>query len=919
MGRIQTNIGLMSGIPIGDTVDKLIALARRPRDLVVNQNQTFEHQRAAVLELSALLTGVQLAARNLSKGELYTRRAAQSSNPQAIEARVTGSPLPGSVVVRPIRLASQHQVVSSGLSSNVVGPSGAEISWRFGPDVARAMLLAELRGGAGFVPGVIRIVDRAGGTATVDLSTAQTIDDVLHAINTQTGARVSASVEGDRIRLTDLSGGNGRLVVQEVTPGTARSLGLHGVDTTDSFADGEDLVYLSENTPLAALNDGRGVRILRYVPEVRYRLRDGTEGTIHFGNLFTPQTAPETLTLGELLRYVNAVAPDKFRLEIAGDGKRLVFRDLTSGEGQTTLEPLNNSALLRDLGLEGQATGEAITGRRLLGNLQSVLLSGLRGGKGLGTLGQIRLRDRAGAEAVVDLSASETLGDVLARINAAGVGLRAELNSWRTGIVVRDVTGANTGTFAIESVDETQTAEKLGVATAAGSQAVDSGDLQLQVISENTPLATLNGGRGVAAGSFVLVDSRGNRRTIAVSPTATKTVGDVLRAINESGLSIRAEINPAGDGIRLVDYGGGQGQLQVLSRTGTTAADLGLVRPAEQGQLDGQPTQWINGTLTYRVTVGPGELLQTLAARISASGGGLSATVVHDGSSQPWRIVLTSQQSGRQGRVVIAGTNLPVVFSELAPAQDGLLALGSSPAFGQQVILASPNNKFADVIRGVELTAKQATGEAVTVNVGTSEADVVASLKVLVDNYNRFRNKLGELSAFDQNTGKKGPLFGDVVALRLQTEIPRLVSASFTNQGSFVSLRQLGIELQDDGTLRLDELRLREALQQDPAGVARFFSDAETGFAKKLDQLLEQLAGVEGSLLAERLKALGRKIEWNNRRIAEWDERLRVQRERLLAEFYRLDRIIGQMQSQLGMVERLNNLAASFAQASRRQ
>lgn len=918
MGRIQTAIGLMSGLPIADTVDKLIAVARRPRDLLATQNQVFERQQAALIELSALLASVQFAARNLAKADLYNRRTAQSSNPQAVDVRVTGSPAVGTTTVRPLRLASQHQLVSSGVGSATSDLGGGTLSWRFGSDLGRTLPLAHLRGGSGFVPGVIRLTDRTGATVSVDLSAAQTVDDVLRLINSQTQVRIRASIEGDRIRLEDFSGGGGRLVVDEVTPGTAESLGLHLINTRESVALGEDIVYLSDSTPLIALNDGRGIRSLRYVPEIRYELRDGTQGTITLSGFFGQNGSQETLTLGQLINYINSLAPGKFRLEIAADGKRLVFRDLTAGEGNTVLTPLGQSQLLNDLGLERTGTEGVITGRRLIGGLDTVLVSSLNGGRGFGRLGKIKLGDGSGAEALVDLTGAETVADVLVRINSAGVDVRAGLNAFRTGIHIRDTSGQSLAPFIIESVDETQTAEKLGIATLGGNRAVDSGDLHLQVISENTRLADLNGGRGVATGSFVIVDSRGNKRTIAVSPSSMRTIGDVLRAINLAGLSVRAEINPTGDGIRLVDEGGGDRRLQVIPAVGSTAQDLGLARSSQSVVVDGRQAQWIDGSLTYRVELAPGESLQTLVSRINAGGGGITASLINDGSAQPWRLVLQSAQSGRQGRVVITGTTLPLTFSELVRAQDALLAMGGGGTSGGVMVLASTNNKFTQVIPGVELTVKQVSPEPVNIIVGASEADVVASVKLLVDNYNRFRGKLAEHTSFDQASGKKGPLFGDIVALRLQTEIPKLLSSAVRGSGRLTSLRELGVELEEDGTLKLDESQLRQVFQQDPDAVAQFFADAQRGIGKKLDQLLEQLAGVDRSLLAQRLDGLSRKIEWNTRRMEEWDERLRIQRERLLTEFYRLDRVIGQMQSQLAVVERLNALAGSAVQTNRR-
>jgi flagellar hook-associated protein 2 len=233
------------------------------------------------------------------------------------------------------------------------------------------------------------------------------------------------------------------------------------------------------------------------------------------------------------------------------------------------------------------------------------------------------------------------------------------------------------------------------------------------------------------------------------------------------------------------------------------------------------------------------------------------------------------------------------------------------------MLLASNTNVFSQILPGLTLTVKQATGEHVHISIKTSEADVIASAKLLVDNYNRFRQKLSEYTAFDPQTGKKGVLFGDITAVRLQTELPAFFSLPLRGVGRFTSIRELGIQLQQDGSLSLDEDQLRAAYQEDPEAVRQFFADSNLGFAKKLDRLLEQLGGPGSSLLGQRIEALSRKIQWNSRRIEEWDERLRVQRERLLMQFYRLDRIVGQMQSQLGIVDRLQNLAVPALRNSR--
>ena len=54
--------------------------------------------------------------------------------------------------------------------------------------------------------GQIRITDRAGNTADIDLRLARTVDDVLRAINNNARLRTSrAVVDGDTFKLIDSS------------------------------------------------------------------------------------------------------------------------------------------------------------------------------------------------------------------------------------------------------------------------------------------------------------------------------------------------------------------------------------------------------------------------------------------------------------------------------------------------------------------------------------------------------------------------------------------------------------------------------------------------------------------------------------------------------------------------------------------
>ena len=148
--------------------------------------------------------------------------------------------------------------------------------------------------------------------------------------------------------------------------------------------------------------------------------------------------------------------------------------DLTADTGGTfSVASALGGTLAEDLGIATTTAGDTINGHRLVGGLKGPLLSSLSGGRGLGDLGVISLTDRSGATANVDLSAAETLGDVIQLINHAGIGITAAVNSARNGIVLQDNTGAATSNLIVANADATNTADKLGVTADVAETAVD--------------------------------------------------------------------------------------------------------------------------------------------------------------------------------------------------------------------------------------------------------------------------------------------------------------------------------------------------------------------------------------------------------------------------------------------------------------
>jgi flagellin-like hook-associated protein FlgL len=165
------------------------------------------------------------------------------------------------------------------------------------PALDRSTPLASLRQGQGIQPGSIAITDRAGKTATVDLSQAVTVGDVIDAISAASGVNVTATVNNTQSGLTivdDNAAPVRNLTIADVgNTTTARDLGL-AVDRPGSIVGPPLNPQLTSTTSLNLLYGGRGVHL----------------GAIHITN--GTQEADIDLstahTMGDVLHAINTSA-----------------------------------------------------------------------------------------------------------------------------------------------------------------------------------------------------------------------------------------------------------------------------------------------------------------------------------------------------------------------------------------------------------------------------------------------------------------------------------------------------------------------------------------------------------------------------------------------------------------------------------
>ncbi len=149
-------------------------------------------------------------------------------------------------------------------------------------------------------------------------------------------------------------------------------------------------------------------------------------------------------------------------------------------------------------------------------------------------------------------------------------------------------------------------------------------------LNSSTPIAQLNEGTGVSAGTFTITDRAGGTGTVTVS--GGDTVGAVIAAINASGANVTAGFSANGMAITITDNNASvTGPLVITDTSGAPAADLGLAgsRPLSSFTGDNLSPNAATGTLLSDLYGGGGLTLNDITVRNGAA----SATVTFAGAT----------------------------------------------------------------------------------------------------------------------------------------------------------------------------------------------------------------------------------------------------------------------------------------------
>jgi flagellar hook-associated protein 3 FlgL len=337
--------------------------------------------------------------------------------------------------------------VFGGLSARVAGTS-------LNPTVTAQTRLTDLGGATSTGVGNGSFTLGNGSTtATLSVSAAETLGDVVSSINAAAVGGITASLTSNGIKLT--GGGSDNISVTDTSGTSAAQLGI----ASGPVGLGNPAVGSSVNpkitllTPISALNGGAGIDSKGII------LSNGaTSKTITF---------PAGGTVESILNAIN------------GAGLGAVAQINSTGTGINVQNSIQGTQLT--IGENGGTTASDLGIRSFS---PTTPLSELNNGQGVGNAGaginDFTITSSAVTSFSVSISGDVTAQDVINSINTAattaGVNVTASFATSGNGIVLTDGTSGG-GTLGVTAINASSAAKDLGLTTPAVGNVINGADV----------------------------------------------------------------------------------------------------------------------------------------------------------------------------------------------------------------------------------------------------------------------------------------------------------------------------------------------------------------------------------------------------------------------------------------------------------
>lgn len=354
---------------------------------------------------------------------------------------------------------------------------------------------------------------------------------------------------------------------------------------------------------------------------------------------------------------------------------------------------------------------------------------------------------------------------------------------------------------------------------------------------------------------------------------------------------------------------------------GTLSIELGAWTEVDDGNGGVNTTGFTakSGSTPITVAIGAGDTsLASIRDKINAAGAGVVASIVNDANGA--RLSLRSKETGAENGFRIsaaetvddgvAGTGLSALAFDAAGGSSNMLrsrSASNAEALVNGIAVSSASNTLNNVVDGMTLTLAKVSSDPVEVSVATDTEGAKKKITDFVSAYNDLASYLRTQTTYNDAAKTGGPLQGDQGANALQRQLRDVLNQASTASGTYSRLSDIGVTMQRDGTLAVDDTKLSNAVTNLPELKKLLATDgaenASSGFVRRWKRLADSALGLGGTF-ESRTEGLNASLRTNSKNQDSMSLRLSYTENRMRAQYTALDT----------QMAKLNNLSAYMTQ-----
>jgi flagellar hook-associated protein 2 len=234
--------------------------------------------------------------------------------------------------------------------------------------------------------------------------------------------------------------------------------------------------------------------------------------------------------------------------------------------------------------------------------------------------------------------------------------------------------------------------------------------------------------------------------------------------------------------------------------------------------------------------------LTQLAQSINDQNAEVTASVIQD--SNGYRLALVSNSSGAPGDITVSGNTSGLTFTKAVTGANAALTVDGVP-------ISSASNTVSNVINGVTLNlGSPSPNTPVTVDVSPDTSQATTAINNFVTAYDTVVNDFNSQFNVASDGSGGGPLEADNSVRDAQGLLLGAAAYSISGNNGIVNLASIGVNLNNDGTLTVDNGALSTALASNFSSVQNLLQNTSTGFSQNLTNVVSTLNAPNTGILS---------------------------------------------------------------------